>query len=631
MKLWRACAAVGFVAAISLTPTVPSAAATDTGERITNFQSEISVDANGSARVVETIDYDLGPNPKHGIYRYLPVRFDWNGAVPSGLDASAPIYRLTPLSNVSVQADRGSSSWKQSSQEGVEVLQIGDAGVTLSGQVRYTISYTLAGVMNSFEDSDELYLNVTGNGWTVPIESVSARITMPGRISRVGCAAGPTGSTAPCSSASQTSEPVAALSQGRLAAGSGLTAIVAVPKGVVSDPKTTMILEQGWSLKRAFTLSWSTAVLSLAALTGGVGAIARAAWRTGRDRQYMGSPTDQAFGNDGGEDALVPLRDDTPVVVEFVPPEGIRPGHMGTLWDEQANHLDVSAMIVDLAVRGWLRIDELEPQGLSRKWGVGTPDYRFVCLRDPNVAYPADPLYEAERVLLSALFRDGGEAVLSELKTQFASRLEAVQSALYVDSVQLGWFADRPDRVRTRWLMRGVAIVAVGAVMLYLAARYTSWGLVVAAIPMVGLVLMAVSPKFPRRTAHGTALLGRVRGFREIFDAGEGERQHFAEDRGLFTIYLPYAMVFGCTEKWAQTFASLGLTPQEMGLGVWYTSPYGYGPMDFGWAMGNFVTSSTGSLAAAAPSSAGGAASGSSGFGGGFSGGGFGGGGGGSW
>ena len=125
--------------------------------------------------------------------------------------------------------------------------------------------------------------------------------------------------------------------------------------------------------------------------------------------------------------------------------------------------------------------------------------------------------------------------------------------------------------------------------------------------------------------------MGRVRGFKELFDAGEGERQKFAEAHHIFAQYLPYAIVFGCTEQWAAAFADLGLTPQEMGLGVWYTSPYGYNPLMFGMAMRGFTVQSSGSLAAAAPSSSGGAASGGSGFGGGFSGGGFGGGGGGSW
>ena len=103
----------------------------------------------------------------------------------------------------------------------------------------------------------------------------------------------------------------------------------------------------------------------------------------------------------------------------------------------------------------------------------------------------------------------------------------------------------------------------------------------------------------------------------------------------LYEPLLPYAIVFGATERWAKTFQDLGLSPEEMGLGVWYTSPYGYDPIHFSWAMNSFTTHTTGALAAAAPSSAssgsGSWSGGSFGGGGGFSGGGFGGGGGSSW
>jgi len=123
-------------------------------------------------------------------------------------------------------------------------------------------------------------------------------------------------------------------------------------------------------------------------------------------------------------------------------------------------------------------------------------------------------------------------------------------------------------------------------------------------------------------------MLGRVRGFKELFEVGEGERQAFAERADLFSAYLPYAIVFGMAERWAGVFQSLGMTPEQLGVGGWYVSPYGYNPFAFGVAMNSFATVTTGSMAMAAPSSSGG-----SGFssGGGFSGGGFGGGGGGSW
>jgi uncharacterized membrane protein len=232
---------------------------------------------------------------------------------------------------------------------------------------------------------------------------------------------------------------------------------------------------------------------------------------------------------------------------------------------------------------------------------------------------------------LAALFRDGSTSTLSGLRQHFAERLALVESSLYDDVVAAGWFPSRPDQVRARWLTRGLALLAVGVGLVWLAAKYTTFGLVASVVPICGFALAASARWFPRRTAKGSALLSRVRGFKELFDAGEGERQRFAEQHHIFAQYLPYAMVFGCTERWAETFASLGLSAQEMGLGVWYTSPYGYDPIHFGYAMGTFSTYSTGSLAAATPSSVGGAASGGSGFGGGFSGGGFGGGGGGDW
>jgi uncharacterized membrane protein len=147
---------------------------------------------------------------------------------------------------------------------------------------------------------------------------------------------------------------------------------------------------------------------------------------------------------------------------------------------------------------------------------------------------------------------------------------------------------------------------------------------------LFGLALVALADRFPRRTSKGTAMLGRIRGFKELFDVGEGDRQRFIESKQLFSQYLPYAIVFGMAEKWAQTFEDLGLSAEDMGVGTWYVSPYGYHPLTLAYAMGSFSTVTTGSIAAAAPSSS--ASSGLSGFGGGgFSGGGFGGGGGGSW
>ena len=58
---------------------------------------------------------------------------------------------------------------------------------------------------------------------------------------------------------------------------------------------------------------------------------------------------------------------------------------MGTLWDEEANPVDVVGMMIDLAVRGYFRIEEIAtPQRSSFGFGQTQGDYRFVKLKDPD-------------------------------------------------------------------------------------------------------------------------------------------------------------------------------------------------------------------------------------------------------
>ena len=140
--------------------------------------------------------------------------------------------------------------------------------------------------------------------------------------------------------------------------------------------------------------------------------------------------------------------------VEFAPPDGIRPGQIGTLIDERANTIDVSATIVDLAVRGFLRIEEIPKQGL-----FGKPDWRLTRSDADDAS-----LLPYERMLLQGLFRDGKETTLSALRTTFAERLSKVEDSLYADARDQGWFAIRPDKVRMRWRLLGFGLTVLGIV-----------------------------------------------------------------------------------------------------------------------------------------------------------------------
>ena len=614
------CVAVCLGTGLGLTQ---NAAGAQSGESITSMAVDVTINRDGSVDVTERIQYDFGSNQRRGIFRAIPVRFPYQPRDSTGriIDDNRSYERQTPISGFRVTSPDAPADVSSESQGDVESFRIGNPDTYVSGIKNYEIRYRLGSVLNGFGDHDELYLNATGNRWEVPIQASAMTVTAPGSPNRVTCYAGPEGSNQPCDSAEIVNE-AASFSQGSLGVAEGVTVVVALPKGVVDEPKPDIV--ELWSVRRAFDPSALKLGLGALLALGGVAGIGSLLWRNGRDRRFVGGATDQAFGNVTGIEEPKPLRDSTAIPVEFVPPDGIRPGAMGTLWDEVAHPLDVSAMIVDLAVRGYLRIDETEPPSASGAGG----EYRFVSLRPAD-----DELAHAEEVLLAALFQGGSPVDLAELRAHFSERLALVEGALYDDAVAAGWFPTRPDRVRARWRGIGLGAMVLGGGLTFLAARFTSWGLVVLPLPFLGLALAALAGRFPRRTARGTALLGRTIGFKQLFDVGEGERQRFLEDTGAFSRYLPYAMVFGCTEMWAKTFADLGVTPEQMGLGTWYTSPYRLDPIMFGWAMGRFATTTTGSIAMAAPSSVStsGAGGGFSGFGGGFSGGGFGGGGGGSW
>jgi Predicted membrane protein (DUF2207) len=326
-------------------------------------------------------------------------------------------------------------------------------------------------------------------------------------------------------------------------------------------------------------------------------------------------------------------------MVEAVPPEGIRPAQAGLLVDEVVNPVAIPATLVDLAVRGYLRIEDDAPDDWEKF------DWRLVKLKaaDKN-------LLDYERVLFDGLFASRGgrrakveEAVrLSELKQDFYHQSRLVRSALYQDAVQRGWFTDSPDEVQRRWVKRGRVVTVVGAA-LTLGAALTDYGLVALPILLAGPALMLGAKRMPRRTPVGAELLRRVNGFRAYLQtAGAGRADALHADR--FSPDLPYAIVFGLTEQWARTVELVGAPPQT----PWFSSRGPYTPHRFGARMGLFSSSSAASLTAPPPPRA---VSGSSGFGsgdagswgggswggggssagGGSSGGGGGGGGGGSW
>ncbi|HEX6062174.1 MAG TPA: DUF2207 domain-containing protein [Candidatus Limnocylindria bacterium] len=572
-SLVRLIAVIGMLVAMA----APARAA-DTGWTIDQFRSDITIRSDGSLAILESIDVDFGGLQKHGIFRDIPTRYQYD-------DTHDRLYRLAVQS---VTDASGRAVTYQVTAADVTEIKIGDAGRTVSGKQTYRIRYTVAGALNSFPDHDELYWNVNGDRWGVPTTVATASVTAPaGALQKVTCFQGPLGSIESCTPAN-TADRADFRATRALGPGEQLTVVTALKPGAVSVA-APILTSRPRGLIDYFSSSLGLAV-AVVVLIGGLFVVWRLWWTRGRDR---GAPRGA-------------------IVAEYEPPAKLRPAQLGVLVDESADPRDLVATIVDLAVRGHLTITEHAKQGL-----FGHTDWTL------DKTKPSDDLLPYEQRLFDGLFKDGDSVLLSSLRGKFQPTLKGAEDLLYKDATERGWFVADPSRVRTMYAGLGCVTAAIGIGLVFFLGQLLGWGLVGVAIVPVGLALLLMNHAMPARTATGAALFAQTLGFKRYMDTAETDRAAFAEKEGLFTAYLPYAVMFGSVEKWLRAFSGLDTAKAVSGF---YVGPGAFNALAFSNSFGSF-SSTLASTVVATPAGRGG-----SGFsGGGFSGGGGGGGGGGSW
>jgi uncharacterized membrane protein YgcG len=186
-----------------------------------------------------------------------------------------------------------------------------------------------------------------------------------------------------------------------------------------------------------------------------------------------------------------------------------------------------------------------------------------------------------------------------------------------------GWFVHDPRWARMGWIAAGVLLALAGFGATVLLGSTAGLGLPGVAVTLTGIALAALYRQMPQRTGAGHDVFRHVLGYRMYMNTAERYMQQFAEKEKIFTAGLPYAIVFGCVDRWAHAFQGIDLAAATAG---WYAGGAYLNPLAFSSGLQGF-SNTVGSSIAYVPAS-----SGSSGFGGGgFSGGGMGGGGGGSW
>jgi uncharacterized protein (TIGR04222 family) len=511
-------------------------------------------------------------------------------------------------------------------------IRIGAPDKTVSGTKTYVLDYTVRGAFNRITTSseaddgtsvpphDELYWNITGDEWDVPIDNASVAVFAPAAATSVVCYRGARGSTDTCSA---TPGQASTFSTTDLQPGQGMSILLAYPSGTVSDaspiiedaPKTG--LAQLTDVRPSFA---GAGAGLFALIAGGMGWLVR---KRGRDSQFVGL-TPGLLPVDGQAGDVAPVtRHDRDVAVQFTPPKGLHPGQIGTLVDEQANTVDVTATIIDLAVRGFLRIEEVPPTDP----GKPVKDWRLVVV----LPAPGEELQPYEMALMQAIFKGRNEITMGALKDTFASDLHATQKRLYDDVTRRGWFRGNPNTVRNGYRAGGFVLAGLGFGIAFLGIPVIggSAAVIAAAVFVGALVVVVLAGRMPARTAAGSAVLAQAEGFRLYLTTAEADQIRFEEGQDVFSRYLPYAIVFGVAERWAGIFDQLAREGRIQPVQPAWYGGYGQGWtfLSLGDSMSSFETTANSALVSTP------ASSGGSGFssGGGFSGGGGGGGGGGSW
>lgn len=578
--LYRACR---ILLAVAIVPAL--AFAQGKSWHVADFKDTISISADGSALVSEKISV-VFVGQWHGIHRTIPVEYPG----PNGSN-----YTLF-LKVLSVTDGDGNKLKYDSSKSGPSrdlKIYIPDA---VDATRVVNIDYSVRNGVRYFDDYEEFYWNVTGNDWPVPIDHASAFVTLPeGAASglRAQAFTGAYGSKQSDADAQVNGADVAVETTHRLPVRGGLTIDIYIPPGIVKVPS---------GLTKFWWFVVSNPILLLPLLTLLVMA---GLWHT------VGRDPDPGMS----------------VAPQYEPPKGMTPAEAGTMLDDTIHPRDITSTIVDLAVRGYIKIEEKVDTFLV----FHHKDYVFHNLKT-EAAWGPD-LCPHERVMMENIFQGGvTEVRLSSLKNRFYTAIPAIRTDIMSALKNKGVYALDPESANGYSLVAGVAILllVVGIQVMGWMNLFYSIPLAIGSVLVSALIWWLFARQMTAKTVAGARLHIAVLGFQEFMNRVDKDRiQRMPPDT--FEKFLPYAMALGVESHWAQAFDGIVKDPPS-----WYVSPNGYvgfTPLYFSSAMHGMAGDMHQVFVSSPRASSGGSGFGSGGgfSGGGFSGGGFGGGGGGAF
>lgn len=552
-------------------------------ERITTFNSAITVNQDGSMRVENTIRAIVtGDQIQHGIYYDFPTIY---------ANARTGGRLVIDFRVLGAQRDGQTEPYTVENRANGKRVKIGSADTLIEpGEHTWVLRFSVDRELGYFADHDELYWNVTGSGWVFPIERASATVTLPAgaaaKITGLSAYTGVSGSTASAVTTTQGTDGTPTfVTTSVLNPGEGLTIAVGWPKGYVTPPSTTTRL--GWFLRDNSAL-----------IVGLIGLLAVFLY-------YM--TVWYRFGKDP---------DRGTIFAHFAPPEGMSPGGARYLSHMAHDSKTFTAALIDMAVKRYVSIHQER-----RKYWIERDTAPETVLSDDELALAGVLLGTSARADFE---REDAEDIQRAIIANKRPLEADYQPRFFVSN--LGHFVIG--------ILLSVAVALLTAFLSFSgsAAQFVAPVVVIAALAVMGVVFGVALKSY---TAAGRKLMNEIEGFKLFLSVTEKDRMNLMNPPErtpeMFEKFLPYALALDVEQRWSNQFASVFARMAAEGrpyAPVWYHGMYWnpVNPAAFASSIGNGFNNVI-SASAVAP----GSNSGLGGGGGGFSGGGGGGGGGGGW
>lgn len=548
------------------------------------YSTRLDVGRDNTAKITEVINFDFGQSPGHGIERYIPLWIRYNHSWR---------YLHYNFNLQSITVDQESAPYTSSKRGINQYLRIGDPNQTITGVHSYRIIYTMSPVVQDDPAGDYLNWNLIGTNWNTTISRAVASVHLPSgvAINQSRCYTGSQGSTTQdCTVVTNPDQSLQIEAKDGLSYHQGLTINLITDHGVFSNylkpagvPPTVLTNVVGVGL-------------GILALLAGI-VIRFVSWVAERRRKANQT-----------------------VIAEYDPPDNLSPAEMGMLHDSEVSAIEITATIIDLAVRGYIKLELLRLKSFFR-----SANYKIHFLK------AADSQLRAHESILYDMLMSGNEGTgtveTKSLKgNTVSSAIMKFRKSLDKAVKDKGYYKKTSKVSNVVVLKFGIPLLRFAFFIVFLvfsirAISDNGWlGLI---IGLVGVLLGFTLSRRSAMRASGVSEWAKVEGFKLFLSVTEKDRLAFtdapAKTPEQFSKFLPYAIALGVEKQWAGQFADMDIRRAS----GWYISPYPfYAPVDF---VNNLNTNLPSGFSAVTTSSSGGFS------GGGGAGGGGGGGGGGGW